>query len=149
MYYFAVYVWALIYTGGTDRGEAVPPVEWGMRCKLERIWIFLQLGRILRESWMAWCWGRSGGGPWTYATFALQPEELSAKVDSTEIVRPNNFTPRQHSMQNTQHFTSQQTFPHCNHHFISHVSLFTNFTLIINTFSTPPNILHINHQLHL
>jgi hypothetical protein len=66
-----------------------------VRQKLEYLWIVLQLGRRLRDSWMGSCWGRLGGGPWTCATFALQSKQLSARVISTEIVRTTDFPMRQ------------------------------------------------------
>jgi hypothetical protein len=95
--------WALIYAGGyrwrwfctSSRVGCSRWLQWvvpsHVRQKLKCLWIVLQLGRRLRDSWMASCWGRLGGGTWTCATFALQSKQLRARVISTEIVRTRNF----------------------------------------------------------
>jgi hypothetical protein len=50
------------------------------------------MGRRLFGSWMmASRRGRPVGCPWTYTTVAPISKELSARVVSTEIVRPRDF----------------------------------------------------------
>jgi hypothetical protein len=123
-----------------------------VRQKLECLWIVLQLGRRLRDSWMASCWGRLGGGLWTCATFALQSKQLSARVISTEMVRPTIFNAPSASARHSKYHTTV-LFQHIlfiasNTCTIHHFSLYTLITTLydLHTFVlVHHHLLHLNH----